>query len=129
MPEDQAVGDYEKSARLLAPYADYLVVNVSSPNTPGLRDLQAVEKLEPLLAAVRATADDATEGRDAGCRCWSRSPPTSPTTTCSRWPTWPTALGLDGIIATNTTISRDGLASDPADGRARSVPAGCPGGR
>ena len=58
VPEDQAVGDYEKSARLLAPYADYLVVNVSSPNTPGLRNLQAVEKLEPILAAVRATADD-----------------------------------------------------------------------
>src|SRR3712207_8541813 len=47
------------SARLLAPYADYLVVNVSSPNTPGLRDLQAVEKLEPLLAAVRRAADEA----------------------------------------------------------------------
>ena len=48
-----AIADYEKSTRLLAPYADYLVVNVSSPNTPGLRDLQAVEKLEPLLTAVR----------------------------------------------------------------------------
>ena len=49
VPEDEAVRDYEKSTRLLAPHADYLVVNVSSPNTPGLRDLQAVEKLEPLL--------------------------------------------------------------------------------
>ena len=42
VPEDDAVRDYEKSARLLAPFADYLVVNVSSPNTPGLRDLQSV---------------------------------------------------------------------------------------
>ena len=57
VPEDEAVRDYEKSAGLLAPYADYLVVNVSSPNTPGLRDLQAVEKLEPLLRAVRRRAD------------------------------------------------------------------------
>ena len=49
VPEDEAARDYEKSAGLLAPFADYLVVNVSSPNTPGLRDLQAVEKLEPIL--------------------------------------------------------------------------------
>ncbi len=53
VPEDEAVDDYEKSTRLLAPYADYLVVNVSSPNTPGLRDLQAVEKLA--AAAGRRT--------------------------------------------------------------------------
>ena len=63
VPEDAAIGDYEKSASLLAPYADYLVVNVSSPNTPGLRDLQAVAKLEPLLQAVRRRADDVTERR------------------------------------------------------------------
>ena len=60
VPEDEAVRDYEKSARLLAPHADYLVVNVSSPNTPGLRNLQAVEKLEPILRAVRAVARSAT---------------------------------------------------------------------
>ncbi len=70
VPEDAAVADYEKSTTLLAPHADYLVVNVSSPNTPGLRDLQAVEKLEPLLRAVRRRADDvvddppATAGQD-----------------------------------------------------------------
>ena len=60
---DAVIADYEKSTRLLAPYADYLVVNVSSPNTPGLRDLQAVEKLEPLLEAVRRQADAVTERR------------------------------------------------------------------
>ena len=47
------------SARLLAPHADYLVVNVSSPNTPGLRSLQAVDRLAPLLDEVRRVADDA----------------------------------------------------------------------
>ena len=56
VPEAEAVDDYRLSTRLLAPHADYLVVNVSSPNTPGLRDLQAVEKLQPLLAAVRREA-------------------------------------------------------------------------
>ena len=53
-PGGRAVRDYEKSAGLLAPYADYLVVNVGSPNTPGLRDLQAVEKLEPCCAPYAA---------------------------------------------------------------------------
>ncbi|MGL1316130.1 quinone-dependent dihydroorotate dehydrogenase, partial [Vibrio parahaemolyticus] len=49
---EDATTDYVRSARLLAPLADYLVVNVSSPNTPGLRGLQAVETLRPLLTAV-----------------------------------------------------------------------------
>ncbi len=61
VPEDGAVRDYEKSTTLLAPFADYLVVNVSSPNTPGLRDLQVVSRLEPLLRAVRRRADDVTD--------------------------------------------------------------------
>ncbi len=114
VPEDQAVGDYEKSARLLAPYADYLVVNVSSPNTPGLRDLQAVEKLEPLLAAVRATADDATEGRGRRVPLLVKIAPDLDDADVLAVADLAGALGLDGIIATNTTISRDGLASDPA---------------
>ena len=54
---DDAVADYLVSARSLAPAADYLVVNVSSPNTPGLRLLQDVETLRPLLTAVGEEAD------------------------------------------------------------------------
>ena len=56
---EDAVGDYLISARNLAPAADYLVVNVSSPNTPGLRLLQNVETLRPLLKAVGEEADKA----------------------------------------------------------------------
>ena len=66
VPEDdqaRCIADYAKSARLLAPHADYLVVNVSSPNTPGLRNLQAVDRLGPLLEAVRRRADDAADRR------------------------------------------------------------------
>ena len=66
VPDDDeaaVLDDYALSARLLSPYADYLVVNVSSPNTPGLRNLQAVEKLQPLLEHVRRTADAATPDR------------------------------------------------------------------
>lgn len=109
VPEDQAVGDYEKSARLLAPYADYLVVNVSSPNTPGLRNLQAVEKLEPILAAVRATADDVTT---AHLPLLVKIAPDLSDDDVLAVADLALALGLDGIIATNTTISREGLATD-----------------
>src|SRR3954451_5769347 len=62
VPDDDeraVLDDYAFSARLLAPYADYLVVNVSSPNTPGLRSLQAVDRLAPLVDEVRRVADDA----------------------------------------------------------------------
>src|ERR1700733_7098373 len=52
--EEDAVADYAMSARLVADVADYVVVNVSSPNTPGLRSLQAAGKLGPILTAVRA---------------------------------------------------------------------------
>jgi len=50
---DEAVADYRGSVRLLAPHADYLVLNVSSPNTPGLREMQAVERLAALIDGVR----------------------------------------------------------------------------
>ena len=53
------LADYAFSARVLAPHADYLVVNVSSPNTPGLRSLQAVDRLAPLLDEVRRVAEEA----------------------------------------------------------------------
>ena len=61
-PAEQAFADYAHSAALMAPLADYLVVNVSSPNTPGLRDLQNVDSLRPILKAVREAADNATDG-------------------------------------------------------------------
>jgi dihydroorotate dehydrogenase len=105
------VRDYEKSARLLSPHADYLVVNVSSPNTPGLRNLQAVEKLEPILAAVRAAADEVTSHR---LPLLVKIAPDLSDEDVLAVAELALALGLDGIIATNTTISRDGLATDAA---------------
>lgn len=106
VPEEQAVADYEKSAGLLAPHADYLVVNVSSPNTPGLRDLQAVEKLEPLLLAVRRRADAVTERR---VPLLVKIAPDLSDEDVVAVAELATSAGLDGIIATNTTIRREGL--------------------
>ena len=111
VPEDAAVADYEKSTTLLAPYADYLVVNVSSPNTPGLRDLQAVEKLEPLLRAVRRRADDVTTGQ---VPLLVKIAPDLADDDVLAVGDLALAAGLDGIVATNTTIARDGLASTAA---------------
>jgi dihydroorotate dehydrogenase len=107
VPEDAAVGDYEKSARLLAPHVDYLVVNVSSPNTPGLRNLQAVEKLEPILRAVQDAA--------AGVPLLVKIAPDLADDDVLAVADLATAVGLDGIVATNTTISRDGLVTPPAE--------------
>jgi dihydroorotate dehydrogenase len=113
VPEEEAARDYEKSAGLLAPYADYLVVNVSSPNTPGLRDLQAVEKLEPLLAAVRRRADEVRP--DHRVPLLVKIAPDLSDDDVLAVGDLALATGLDGIIATNTTISREGLATPAAD--------------
>ncbi len=114
--DDQAAveADYETSTRLLAPHADYLVVNVSSPNTPGLRNLQAVEKLAPLLTHVRRTADHATADRAAALPLLVKIAPDLSDDDVLAVADMALDLGLAGIIATNTTISRAGLRADPA---------------
>jgi dihydroorotate dehydrogenase len=107
VPEDEAVADYVTSTERLAPYADYVVVNVSSPNTPGLRDLQATQRLRPLLAAVRAAADRAVPDRRVPLLV--KIAPDLADEDVDAVADLAVDLGLDGVIATNTTIARDGL--------------------
>lgn len=111
---DQAIEDYLISTRTLAPQADYLAVNVSSPNTPGLRDLQAVETLRPLLEAVRAEADRVVTDRHVPLVV--KIAPDLADDDIRAIAEMALDLKLDGIIATNTTIAREGLGlvSDPA---------------
>ncbi len=116
VPQAGAIGDYAASARLLADAADYLVVNVSSPNTPGLRDLQAVSHLRPLLAAVRAALDEAGPRR---VPLLVKIAPDLADEDIDALADLALDLGLDGIIATNTSNSREHLASDPAGGGRR----------
>lgn len=96
---EKALDDYRYCTKLLAPLADYLVVNVSSPNTPGLRDLQQVEALRPILGAVKDESqnkpvlvkiapDLSNEDIQAICQLVLE-------------------LDLAGVVATNTTISRN----------------------
>src|SRR5690606_6146196 len=103
---ENAIPDYVTSARALAPLADSLAINVSSPNTPGLRGLQAVETLRPLLEAVREAAGSTP--------MLVKIAPDLPDDEIEAIARLAVTLGLSGLIATNTTISRDGLRSDPA---------------
>ncbi|MER6512115.1 quinone-dependent dihydroorotate dehydrogenase [Nonomuraea sp. NPDC001636] len=121
VPESEAVADYVTAARELAPLADYLVVNVSSPNTPGLRNLQAVELLRPLLAAVKEVAD-ATPRRTP---LLVKIAPDLADEDVDAVADLAVELGLDGIIATNTTIRHGGetggLSGRPLKGRSLEV--------
>lgn len=112
VPDDGAVADYVASARLLAEHADYLVVNVSSPNTPGLRDLQSVARLRPILSAVGAAADEAA-GRHVPLLV--KIAPDLADADVLAVADLALELGLDGIVATNTTLSRRHLRARPAE--------------
>ena len=98
---EDAIADYLESTRLLAPQADYLVVNVSSPNTPGLRGLQELDRLEPLLSAVQGAAGSVP--------VLVKIAPDLTDDQVARISTLAVSLGLAGLIATNTTLSRAGL--------------------
>jgi dihydroorotate dehydrogenase len=105
-PPDAAVDDYAESARLVGPLATFLVVNVSSPNTPGLRDLQAVESLRPILAAVLAQTTKPVLVKIA---------PDLSDADVDKIADLAVDLGLAGIVATNTTVSRGGLMTPGVD--------------
>ncbi|HJV49743.1 MAG TPA: quinone-dependent dihydroorotate dehydrogenase [Geothrix sp.] len=108
-PETQALDDYRAAYRLIAPEVDYIALNVSSPNTPGLRNLQAPEALKPLLAGMlelrkemglerqplllKLAPDLAEEDLDAIVEV-------------------AVAAGISGLIATNTTLDR-GVVAEP----------------
>lgn len=102
---EDALDDYLASTRRLAPLADYLVVNVSSPNTPGLRGLQELDQLEPLLTAVRDAA--------GAVPVLVKIAPDLTDEQALRIAELSVRLGLPGLVATNTTISRDGLRTAP----------------
>ncbi len=103
---EDAVSDYRATASLLGPLADYVVVNVSSPNTPGLRDLQAVEELRPILQVVQESTDTPVLVKIA---------PDLSDEDVDAVADLAVELGLAGIVATNTTISREGLATPKAE--------------
>lgn len=123
----RAAEDYRTSASILAPLADYLVINVSSPNTPGLRDLQSVEALEPVVQAVHEAAAAAVpipRSRLGHVPLLIKIAPDLADADVLAVADLALRMGVDGIITTNTTIDRsvlDGKDRDLAEAQAGGI--------
>lgn len=107
VPVDAADSDYQASVRLLAPVADYLVLNISSPNTPGLREMQQADRLRQLISAVRNEPALA----DSDVPLLIKIDPDLKDHEITGIATLAIELGLDGIVAVNTTVDRSLVAS------------------
>lgn len=120
--ESDAPRDYYLCAKELAPWVDFVVVNVSSPNTPGLRDLQAVDHLRPILEAARAGCEDAVDRR---MPLFIKIAPDLSNEDIVTIVELTQELGVEGIVATNTTITHDygegGVSGQPLFERALEV--------
>lgn len=113
-PNENALDDYLKSLDALYEEVDYFVVNVSSPNTPGLRDLQEKEPLMKILAALKLRAE-AWAAKTSAATPKPILLKIAPDLTNSQLDDIieiVTTTQIAGVIATNTTISRDGLQTD-----------------
>jgi dihydroorotate dehydrogenase len=130
VPVEEAVEDYLRSFELVHPVADYIAVNVSSPNTPNLRELQRADALEELLTALQKRNAELSAGREVLSPAFRRQPSKDGTQNtpllvkiapdlseaeieaivdiCLR-------LELSGMIAVNTTVSREGLKTAPGE--------------
>ena len=102
---EDAAGDYEKGAARLAPLCDYLVINVSSPNTPGLRALQGRDQLEGLVGRTRAALDQASVGAKRPPLLLKIAPDLDDEDLADI-AAIALAGALDGLIVSNTTIAR-----------------------
>lgn len=107
-PLEDAAKDYQESFRLLRPFGQYFVVNVSSPNTPGLRTLQEKGPLREIFAAIREV--------DAEKPLFVKVAPDLEWSALDDVIEVAAEAGLTGMIATNTTIARDMLPKDPNEG-------------
>jgi dihydroorotate dehydrogenase len=112
-PNEAAVADYVTSTEALAPHADYMVINVSSPNTPSLRELQAIEQLRPLISGVQQAIARAAAGRHLPLLL--KVAPDLHDADIDAIAELALELRIDGIIATNTTIARSGLITPEAE--------------
>jgi dihydroorotate dehydrogenase len=108
VPNEEATEDYLKSFDLVHPIADYIVVNVSSPNTPNLRELQKADALDELLSTLQKRNEELSINKKSIPLLVKIAPDLSETeieAICDI----ALNLNLAGIVATNTTISRDSL--------------------
>jgi dihydroorotate dehydrogenase len=113
-PNEDAWKDYETCFRALYPHVDYFVVNVSSPNTPGLRELQEKSALHRILTHLQSLNDRLSEDRRIRPRpLLLKIAPDLNRGQLDDVISLATEIRLDGLVATNTTISRQGLVTPP----------------
>jgi dihydroorotate dehydrogenase len=110
-PNENAVDDYKICFDKLYHLVDYFVVNVSSPNTPNLRELQDKESLKEIFAALYSIRDKKISSGLRTIPIWLKIAPDLSTEALDSIIELAQEIGLEGIIATNTTISRDALVS------------------
>jgi dihydroorotate dehydrogenase len=108
-PLERAVDDYVECLRVLYPVADYIAINVSSPNTAGLRELQGVARLGPILGALIGERQTLKRTHGRRVPLLVKLSPDTAADELAAAAALIQALPLDGVIATNTTISREGL--------------------
>ena len=105
-PEERAIDDYVAAARAVAPVADYIAINVSSPNTPGVRDLQGLDRIGPLLDAVGSVAGSTP--------LVVKLSPDLDNPSVDALLTAIAASPARGVVLSNTTVRRDALRSAAA---------------
>lgn len=110
-PNEKAASDYQMGLSTLYPYGDYFVINISSPNTQGLRDLQHVESLQQLLTDILSTRTQLVKNGQQQKPILVKLAPDLTKDALTDLIQVAQQLKIDGIIATNTTISRDHLHS------------------
>ncbi len=114
-PLQDAADDYEALMKVMAPVSDYLVVNVSSPNTPGLRELQTRAFLEELLTRLAAMRQTQQQRLDRRVPLLVKLAPDLTDDQLDDALEAMLTAGMDGVIATNTTIGRPGVDGPVAD--------------
>ncbi|XP_030974160.1 dihydroorotate dehydrogenase (quinone), mitochondrial-like isoform X1 [Quercus lobata] len=111
---EDAAADYVQGVHTLSQYADYLVINVSSPNTPGLRMLQGRKQLEDLVKKVQAARDEMQWGKEGPPPLLVKIAPDLSKEDLEDIAAVALALCLDGLIISNTTVSRpDSVSKNP----------------
>ena len=112
-PIDRAVDDYVTCLKGVYPFASYITVNISSPNTKGLRDLQAAEQLEKLLSTLKAEQARLAKKYQKHVPLVLKVAPDLDLKSIRNIAALTVESGFEGIIATNTTISRDAMRDHP----------------
>ncbi len=112
-PEENALQDYQRCMDQVYPYADYITINVSSPNTPGLRDLQFGEAFTHLLAGIKQKQAELADAHGRYVPVAVKIAPDMNESELEQVAEKLLEHNIDGVIATNTTIGRAGVESSP----------------